>query len=152
MFDYLLGLIGSTKSIMIWMHAAHHVSKGTSFSGDHVNLFGEIYTEIADIYDDMVEKSIACCDDELIACPIVTSQLAANIISSFDSPANLHSDQIAAIGLDLVSDYLNIVTQVYRELDAKNMLSLGMDDFLASAAGKFEKFEYLLGQRVKKGY
>ena len=100
----------------------------------------------------MVEKSIACCDDETIACPIVLSQLSANIISSFDSPANLHADQIAVIALDLVRDYLNIVTQVYRELDSKNQLSLGMDDFLASTAGKYEKFEYLLGKKDKKGY
>ena len=152
MFEYLMSLIGSTKSIFTWMHAAHHVTKGTSFSGAHVNLFGEIYQEMIEIFDELVEKSIVLCDTENVACPLTISEISLVVLKQYESPVNLNSDQISIIALDMVRDYSLTLTQVYYALQEQRQLSLGMDDFLASAAGKFDKFEYLLSQRIKKGY
>ena len=57
MQDLVISYIGFTKSVLTWFHAAHHVTKGTGFAGDHVSLYGEIYQEIIDLFDELVEKS-----------------------------------------------------------------------------------------------
>lgn len=150
--DELIELTYCTKGILSWMHAAHHTTKGTSFSGDHVNLFGEIYEEIIEDFDEMIEKSIAILDDEKVACPIELTVGSIKYLSMFTSPSNLHEDQIAVCALEFVRHHINHLESVYRSLEEKRALSLGMDDFLSSSAGKYEKFEYLLGQRIKKGY
>jgi len=152
MFDYILSLIGSTKAVLTWIHAAHHVTKGSGFGGDHVNIFGEIYQEISDIFDEMVEKSIVLCDDESIACPLVATKVSLTVLENYESPVNLNSDQIAIIALEMIRDYNLMLTEIYHRLEEERYLSLGMDDFLSSTSGNFDKFEYLLGQRVKKGY
>ena len=107
MFDYLMSLIGSTKTVMTWMHAAHHVTKGPGFGSDHVNIFGEIYEEIIEIFDELVEKSIVLCDDEKIACPIMITKLSSSILEKYESPVNLHSDQIAYLAYCLKLEFLS---------------------------------------------
>jgi len=148
----LYDLVACTKAIMTWMHAAHHVAKGISFSGDHVNLFGEIYQEIAEDYDMLVEKSIVFCDTELVACPIQITNASLKFLNMFTSPANKSEDQIAVYAYEFVIHHIQHLESVYRQLESNRQLSLGMDDFLASSSGKYEKFQYLLGQRIKKGY
>lgn len=146
-----LSFISCTKSMITWFHSAHHVTKGSSFSGDHVNLFGEIYNEIIDDFDALVEKAIVLCDSEEVACPITQTQISSNILKSVSSPVGLHEDQIAMIALDMIRMHLKNLNSYYDYLDSENSLSLGMDDHLAASANTYEKFEYLLGQRVKKG-
>jgi len=148
----LLELTYCTKAILSWMHAAHHTTKGVSFSGDHVNLFGEIYEEIIEDFDELIEKSISLLDDEKVACPIELTKGSIKYLSMFESPANLNEDQIAVCALNFVRHHIGHVEFVYSALEQQRSLSLGMDDFLSSSAGKYEKFEYLLGQRIKKGY
>ena len=50
--------IGCTKALLTWFHAAHHVTKGTGFAGDHVSLYGEIYNGINEDLDALIEKFI----------------------------------------------------------------------------------------------
>jgi hypothetical protein len=149
MQDLVISYIGFTKSVLTWFHAAHHVTKGTGFAGDHVSLYGEIYQEIIDLFDELVEKSIVLCDSEEVACPIILSHLAAQILSSFESPSNKFDDQIAALALDVIKKQISMTEDIYHKLGSNK--TLGMDDYLSSSAGKYEKFEYLLGQRIKTG-
>lgn len=146
-----LSIISCTKSMITWFHSAHHVTKGSSFSGDHVNLFGEIYNEIIGDFDALVEKAIVLCDSEEVACPIEQTRISSNILKSVSSPVGLHEDQIAMIALDMIRMHLKNLNSYYDYLESENALSLGMDDHLAAAANTYEKFEYLLGQRVKRG-
>ena len=148
----LYDLVACTKALMTWMHAAHHVSKGTSFSGDHVNLFGEIYEEVTEDYDELVEKSIVFCDTELVACPVQITNNSLKFLNMFPTPANKNEDQIAVCAYEFIIHHIQHLDSVYRQLESSRQLSLGMDDFLASSSGKYEKFQYLLGQRIKKGY
>ena len=39
--------IGMHRAMIAWYHAAHHVTKGAGFGGDHVNIYGEILFEKA---------------------------------------------------------------------------------------------------------
>ena len=57
MVDALLSYIGCTKGLHTWFHAAHQVTKGVGFAGDHVNLYGEIYNGISEDFDKLVECS-----------------------------------------------------------------------------------------------
>jgi len=149
MQDLVISYIGFTKSILTWFHAAHHVTKGTGFAGDHVSLYGEIYEEIIELFDELVEKSIVLCDSEEVACPIMLSQLEAQILSNFESPSNKYDDQIAVLALEVIRKQISMTEDIYNQLGSAK--TLGMDDYLASSAGKYEKFEYLLGQRIKRG-
>lgn len=151
MVNELMQYIGCTKALMTWFHAAHHVSKGSSFAGDHVNLYGEIYEEINDDFDTLIEKSIVLADTEIVACPIRITDISLNFLKKFNSPAELNSDQIAVCGLDFVRHHIDHLTSVYHILDRHGSLTLGMDDYLAAAANQYEKYVYLLGQRVKRG-
>jgi DNA-binding ferritin-like protein len=152
MKELITSFIGLTKANLTWFHAAHHLTKGTGFAGDHVTLFGEIYQEILEVFDELVERSIVLCDDEHVASPLVLSNLASTVLSNYPEPSNKSGDEIAMFALDLTREYISVTEEVYRILESNRFLSLGMDDFLGSTAGKFEKFEYLIGQRVKKGY
>jgi DNA-binding ferritin-like protein len=152
MVDALLGYIGCTKGLQTWFHAAHHVTKGTAFAADHVNLYGEIYTGISEDLDKLVEKSIMVADTEEVACPIMITNIAAKVLSQYDSPANKNADIIVSIGLDYMRNHIANLTELYKILESNGALSLGMDDYLASAANQYEGYVYLLTQRIKKGH
>ena len=151
MKDALLSYIGCTKGLHTWFHAAHQVTKGVGFAGDHVNLYGEIYTGISEDFDKLVEKSIMVADSEKVACPIMITQIASKVLNQYESPVDRGGDAIAAIGLEYMRNHIANLTQLYKMLDSAGSLSLGMDDYLASAANQYEGYAYLLTQRVKKG-
>ena len=151
MKDALLSYIGCTKGLHTWFHAAHHVTKGVGFAGDHVNLYGEIYAGISEDFDMLVEKSIMVADSEDVACPIMITEISAKVLSQYETPAGRGADAIAAIGLEYMRNHIDNLTQLYHMLDKCGALTLGMDDYLASAANQYEGYKYLLTQRVKRG-
>tara|TARA_Y100000992_G_scaffold287229_1_gene239847 strand:- start:2988 stop:3449 length:462 start_codon:yes stop_codon:yes gene_type:complete len=143
--------IGCTKALLTWFHAAHHVTKGTGFAGDHVSLYGEIYNGINEDLDALIEKFIVVCDTEKIACPLELTLESVPFLMEFTSPVELNADSIAAVGLQFMRHHVNHLTQLYQLLESKRLLTLGTDDYLAAAANQYEGYIYLLGQRVKKG-
>jgi len=151
MLDALLSYIGCTKGLHTWFHAAHHVTKGVGFAGDHVNLYGEIYNGISEDFDKLVEKSIMAADSEDVACPIMITKIATKVLSQYETPAGRGGDAISAIGLEYMRNHVNNLTELYKILDSYGALTLGMDDYLASAANQYEGYIYLLTQRVKRG-
>ena len=143
--------IGCTKALLTWFHAAHHVTKGTGFAGDHVSLYGEIYNGINEDLDALIEKFIVVCDTEKIACPLELTLESVPFLMEFTSPVELNADSIAAVGLQFMRHHVNHLTQLYQLLESKRLLTLGTDDYLAAAANQYEGYIYLLGKRVKKG-
>ena len=151
MYDEVIKYIGCTKALLTWFHAAHHVTKGPGFSGDHVNLYGEIYNNIVEDFDALVEKFIVVCDTEKVACPINVTLESIPFLKQFTSPADLNPDSIAVVGLEFMRHHVNHLTQLYRHLESKGLLTLGTGDYISSAANQYETYIYLLGQRVKRG-
>ena len=143
--------IGCTKALLTWFHAAHHVTKGTGFAGDHVSLYGEIYNGINEALDALIEKFIVVCDTEKIACPLELTLESIPFLMEFTSPVELNADSIAAVGLQFMKHHVNHLTQLYQLLESKRLLTLGTDDYLAAAANQYEGYVYLLNQRVKRG-
>ena len=151
MVDALLSYIGCTKGLHTWFHAAHHVTKGEGFAGDHVNLYGEIYIGITEDFDKLVEKAIMVADTEDVACPMVITEISAKVLSQYESPVGRGGDAIAAIGLEYMRNHIANLDQLYKILSSCGQLSLGMGDYLGAAANQYEGYAYLLTQRVKKG-
>ena len=151
MVDALISYIGCTKALQTWFHAAHQVTKGSGFSGDHVNLYGEIYNGILEDFDKLVEKSIVIADTEEVACPVIITKVSIEVLRKYNTPASQGADVIAALGLEFMRDHIANLTQLYKILESYGVLTLGMDDYLAAAANQYEGYVYLLTQRVKKG-
>lgn len=148
--DAILHYIGFSKALEIWMHSAHHLTKGPSFIANHELLFGRIYQTLSEDYDRATEKVVYLLDDEKFACPKVVSGVVAKILSSYDSPANMSERSIAMVALCMLVDHMKGI-EVTRELLIKeDMLTLGMDDLLTSSSNQYETYAYMLNQYTKE--
>jgi len=147
--DLLLTYIACTKATEMWFHAAHHVTKGKGFAGDHNILYSKIYKLLGDDLDSLVEKGIGLYEEEQLACPIIISKLTSKMICNFDSPVNRSDDDIANIGLQVLSYHLKHLETFYHNVQDDHGFSIGFDDLLASMANEYERYIYMLKQRIK---
>lgn len=141
--------IATTRALHLWFHGAHNVTRGAGFSGDHVVLYGTMYSQIQDDIDGLIEKAVGIFEDEGLACPTAITARASEILKGYPSPATMSSLAIAASGKSLMKAYLEFLSHVHEQLEEAGVLSLGLSDFVSSAANKYEDFLYLLQQREK---
>jgi len=149
MSDALSIYVGSLRATQLWYHAAHNLTKGTGFSGDHVNLYGEIYQQLQDDFDVAVEKAIGLTQNEYLGCPVGVTKAALDVLVNIPSPADASSLDIAVTALALIESHIAILEDVFNSLEAANELPLGLNDFLASSANRYDTYVYLLNQRLK---
>jgi len=141
--------IAMIKAMHSWFHAAHHVTRGTGFSGDHALLYSEIYQAYEDNLDGAIEKAIGLLDDQGVADPNSILTGACDILRDYKSPVTCSSMEIAIHGLKAEKDFVALTEQIFKGLESTGNLSLGLNDFLAAAANQHETFVYKLQQRVK---
>lgn len=137
------------RAIHLWFHGAHHLTRGTAFAADHSLLYDRIYTEVQDEIDGAVEKAVGVTDDQDMGCPMCLTKHAMKIMERYESPAKLEPRDIAKEGLRMIEDYLDYLNRAFKELEAKGMLTLGMNDQWAASANAHETYAYLLTQRVR---
>ena len=140
--------IGMHRAMIAWYHAAHHVTKGTGFGGDHVNIYGEIYTQLDEDLDMIVEKGIGLTGDETLADPVSSLALAATRLSQYPAAANQSAEAIAQHAFALSKEYVEFLEGIYSQFEACGM-SLGLDDLLQGLANQYETYVYLLQQRSR---
>ena len=140
--------IGMHRAMIAWFHAAHHVTKGTGFGGDHVNLYGEIYTQLDEDLDGIIEKGIGLTGDETLADPVSSLSMAAGLLAQQPASANQDAETIAANGLTVIKYYVDFIEKVYAQFEGVGM-SLGLDDLLQGHANQYETYVYLLQQRSR---
>ena len=145
----MLPYLQRLRAMTLWFHGAHVLTKGTGFAGDHVNLYGKIYSELLEELDAALEKAVGLSKNESIACPAKIAEGALNILNQYPSPSDSSALNIAANGLALEEDYLETTAKLYRDLKQTNSLTLGLDDFLMASANIHEGNAYLLQQRIK---
>jgi len=138
------------KSTELWMHAAHHLTKGASFIAAHELLFGRIYQTISEDFDKLVEKLVYQFNDEDFGCPVLISSIASSVISEYESPANQEESTIYMIALTLIVDQMKVAESLRNMMKEENILTLGMDDFLSSAINQYESYAYMINQQVKR--
>ncbi len=146
----LMGLLACIRCAYVWFHAAHQLTKGVGFAGDHVNIYGVIYNSLAEDYDGAAEKAIGLTGQEEIACPHTILAMALEKIQRYPTPAGANASAIAGTGLQIMRDLNNHVEEVFTNLEAEGQLALGLNDFLAAAANVYTKYIYLLQQRTKE--
>ena len=148
--NYMESYLAHLKSCVMWFHAAHHVTKGPGFVSDHKELYSNIYTQLDDHFDVLIEKSIALSGEESIACPLNLSALSSHILNSqYQTPANKSAQIIVEMSIEVISNLINSVSDIYEIFENSGMLTLGLDDTLSSHANEYENFLYFLGQRYK---
>lgn len=146
LYSALESMLFNIKAMEVWFHGAHHVTGGVGFAGDHINLYSKIYEDISDDFDSAVEKAIGLLNED-IACPISIMDGANKIVSSFETPCGRSANEIAKIGLKIISEYIFILDEIYNSLKKSDSLTLGLDDFIMSMANDYEDIVYLLKQR-----
>ena len=140
--------IGMHRAMIAWYHAAHHVTKGTGFGGDHVNIYGEIYTQLDDDLDMIVEKGIGLTGNETLADPVSSLSLAATKLAQYPAAADQSAETIAQHAFAISKDYIAFIESIYKQFEACGM-SLGLDDLLQGLANQYETYVYLLQQRSR---
>lgn len=147
--NFLAGYVSYLRAIHLWFHAAHHLAKGTGFSGDHADLYDRIYTEVQDEIDGAIEKAVGVTNDENLACPLMIASNAVKIMEEAGCMVNASADEIAESGLRLEKAYLDFLESMFAALEEMGALTLGLNDQLAASANTHETYVYLLQQRVK---
>lgn len=140
--------IGMHRAMIAWFHAAHHVTKGTGFGGDHVNIYGEIYTSLDEDLDQIVEKGIGLTGDESLADPVSSLSMAAGLLAQQPASANQDAETIACNAFEVIKYYVKAIESIYAQFEACGM-SLGLDDLLQGLANQYETYVYLLQQRSR---
>jgi len=141
--------LGAFKAMHIWFHTAHVMTKGTGFAGDHVLLYGKIYEEITDQLDAAMEKVLGLTEDESLLCPKEMIQSTQMALDLYDSPSNNSAHNIALTALQIVENFLTVLEIAYHVKKHHGMMTLGLEDFMASLANTHEGYVYLLRQRTK---
>lgn len=146
----LVPYLASLRALQLWFHSAHNLTKGTGFAGDHTELYGKIYVELQDNYDAAVEKAIGLSGDEQVACPVLITGGALEVLGQHMSPSGASSLDIAKAALGLLNAHVELLTYTFYSLEDGGTLPLGLNDFLMSSANDYETYMYMLQQRVKE--
>jgi DNA-binding ferritin-like protein len=141
--------IAMLRGMQLWYHAAHHVTRGASFLGDHTDIFGKLYQKLTEDFDKAIEKVIGLTDDEEMACPVHITKMACHVICKYPSPVSLTSLAMASCALEMEKNHNELVTTMFHELEEAGCLSLGLDDMLMATVNDHEGHIYMLQQRVK---
>ena len=147
--EVMSAYIGFVRAYHLWMHGAHNVTKGPGFAGDHVDLYGKIYTEVQDAIDGIIEKGVGVYQDEGIACPMKITEDAALILEDWESPSQQAAERIADLALEYTKQLVLIGEGTASLLDDMGVLTYGMDNMLGGLVDVHENYVYLLQQRVK---
>ena len=137
------------RAMEFWFHAAHHVTRGTGFFGDHADLYGTLYEKSHSDFDDAIEKAIGLTNDENIANPLMLASMACKILMNYPTPTGCTALSMASTALEVEKDYIELVTEMFHELESTGSLSLGLDDMLMASANEHEGHVYKLQQRIK---
>jgi len=141
--------VGFVRAYHLWMHGAHNVTKGPTFSGDHELLYGRVYTEVQDQIDRIIEKGVGVYQDESIACPMKIIENASMAMEQWESPSQQHAERIAELALIYTKQLVQCGEGTVEMLSDMDSLSLGMENMLAEFTDVHEGYVYLLQQRLK---
>tara|TARA_R110001592_G_scaffold157170_2_gene388004 strand:+ start:2070 stop:2522 length:453 start_codon:yes stop_codon:yes gene_type:complete len=138
------------KAYVEWFHSAHLLSKGSSFAGDHVNLYGKIYQESFDQYDGIIERVIGTTNNEECACPSSIAMNVVGILQKYPSPSNMAALNIAVTALQLNKEYCHFLNNLVANLKQSGNITIGTEDLIAGTCNVVEGYTYLLQQRIKE--
>jgi DNA-binding ferritin-like protein len=69
------------RAMQIYAQSAHHLVKGTPFHSDH-SFFGDVYSEIADDFDDVAERIVGLYGEEPLSLQPMMSAVTAKLMDA----------------------------------------------------------------------
>lgn len=145
MFNRYLAMI---RAVSLMYQHLHWITAGDSFYSDHL-LYERLYKKLSEEIDEVAEKFIGLSSTES-ACPIQTTKIASDLLSSLfpGFETNSDSNTFAAYALYLEIMFLELNNAFYKKLSETN-ISLGLDDMVMSIHNSHEENVYLLKQKFK---
>lgn len=136
----LINLATYLRSMQLYYHNCHNMTKGSSFVGDH-NLFGELYPELENQYDSLVERIIGISDQPLNLFEMNSKSglLMKNL------PQQMSNDDMFRNGLNFEKQLIRLC----EEID-KSGFSSGTRQLVGDLANSAEMRVYKLKQRTKQ--
>ena len=131
---------------LTWLHQTHHwQTNGPLFYGDHL-LFDRLYTETNEEIDTVAEKVLGFGPNELVDAIVQADQMG-RFLKHIAAMSPL-ADGLVSSSYCAEECFMTFLQLVYRRLEAKSTLSLGLDNLLQGIADKHEGHLYLLKQRA----
>lgn len=128
-------------SQLVHFHS-HWKCSGDEFYGNHL-LFQRLYESSEERFDEIAEKIIGLYGNE-----------ALDIAKQFQLIGVIAPDFVSASvfenSINIEMKFLNCAEKVFKYLEDKEKLSLGLNDMIATHASKAEENLYLLKQAAKK--
>jgi starvation-inducible DNA-binding protein len=144
----LMEFLACLKLNLTYIQAAHWISKGKSFYGDHL-LFERIYNELAEEIDAYAEKVLALSGDETVNPIDVLSVAAERLPKIVKFSGGQDGDELAKYAINSEKYVLAELEKLYHTLKEQDKLTLGFDDMLMSMHNNHENHIYLIQQRAK---
>jgi DNA-binding ferritin-like protein len=145
----LMEFLACLKMNLNYIQAAHWISKGSSFYGDHL-MFEKIYNELGGEMDAYAEKIIALSSDEVVN-PIEVLRMAAERLPKVIEFSGDHDgDDLTMYAINSEKYVLSELEKLYDMLKEQNETTMGLDDLLMEIHNNHESHIYLLKQRIKK--
>jgi DNA-binding ferritin-like protein len=132
------------------IHQAHHwQTRGQSYYGDHL-LFERLYGEVNGFIDGLAERSIGSGQEVLVQPLMQMSHMVAfSKLFYSDAPVVPAPEEMPLLSLRALLKSALVLQMAYGSLQAKGLLSNGIDNLLQGIADKQESLMYLLKQRTK---
>ena len=146
--DVLSQLLAHLRAMHLWMHGAHHVSKGPTFAGDHVLILNRIYDEIQEQVDLLAEKGIGLTGDDTLGSPQRIMAAAMPVLSGFPEVSSLQQEALMRAAFEIEQTFIAVLERQFHSLEQSGQLSLGLNNFLAGIADTHEGYLYFLRQRT----
>lgn len=144
----LLNFMACLRLTIAYIQAAHWISKGKAFYGDHL-LYERIYNELAEEIDEYAEKIIALAGEETVN-PIKVLDVAVNRIPQYvEFEEGMDGERIAENALNAIEYVLNELEKLYDGIKSAGKMTMGMDDLLMEMHSKQQNHLYLIQQRLK---
>jgi DNA-binding ferritin-like protein len=132
-----LAILLKTENLVA--HSFHNLVKGVSFVGDH-KLFGQIYEELEEAFDSVVERDIGLGESDFDMGAILKA--AGEAASRYDG-TDMAADEMCAV-------LLGMERSIQAECEVVNKTAtLGTQNLVAQLADDSERRVYKLRQRIK---
>jgi len=142
MDDMLRLLLVQLRSMHLYYHNCHNLTKGKSFFADHA-AFNDFYSELDGQYDSVAERAVGLYNEPLdltIILPAITANLQI-VLKDYTNSEDMHKG-----GVLLENELLKICAFI----DNNPMTTSGTKDLVTGIADNAEVRLYKLNQRLKE--
>ena len=142
MDEILRLLLVQLRSMQLYYHNAHNLTKGKTFFSDHA-AFNEFYSELDGQYDSVAERAVGLYNEPLdlsIILPAINMNLQI-VLKDYKSTQDMHKG-----GVLLEDELLKICSLV----EVNPRATDGTKNLVADIADKAETRLYKLNQRLKE--